>query len=197
MKSFWLAFLPMFVAVDPVGMIPLFLGMTAGLERGRRRKVIAQSVATALLVALAFLFVGKAILRVLGVTIADFLIAGGVMLFTLALADLVSTQKLPQPVAPDDTIGAVPLGVPLIVGPAVLATSLVLVDQYGILLTVVSIATNVLLAGVVMLSSNFLSRLLGNAGTRVVSKLASLILATLAVMFIRSGIASVIKYWGV
>jgi len=196
MGEFWLAFVPMFVAVDPVGMIPVFIGLTSGMDRAKRRRVIMLSVATAMLVALGFLAVGKVLLKLLGVTIPDFLIAGGALLFVLALAELLSSDKTAREMsAPDETLGAVPIGVPLIVGPAVLAASLVLVDRYGILATVAAIAANILLAGVILHWSDAIARLLGNAGTRVISKLAALLLAAFAVMFIRNGVTEIITQW--
>jgi multiple antibiotic resistance protein len=195
MREFWLAFLPMFVAVDPIGMIPVFLSLTGDMAQEKRRRVIIESMITALIVALGFLAVGRAILNVLGVTIADFLIAGGLLLFVLALADILSTADKPRNTPHDEDLGPVPLGVPLVVGPAVLATSLLLLNQHGALITVLAIAANVLLSGIIMYWSGLIVRLLGNAGSRVVSKLASLILAAFAVMFVRRGIAEIVASW--
>jgi multiple antibiotic resistance protein len=132
MKDFWQAFLPMFVAMDPIGLIPFFIAFTSGTAKPKRGRVIIHSTATALIVALAFLFAGKEVRKLLGVTIPDFLIAGGALLFVLALADLLAAEKPSQTLcSTDGTLGVVPLGVPLIVGPAVLATSQVLLNRYG------------------------------------------------------------------
>jgi len=195
--KFWLAFLPMFVAVDPIGLLPLFVALTEGMAENARRRVVIQSVVTALAVALGFLVAGKFLLRVLGVTINDFLIAGGVLLFVVALGDILSAQKTRvSSVSAQETLGAVPLGVPLIVGPAVLTTSLVLLDSYGAVLTVAAVTLNVLLAGVVLWFSRNIVRMLGAAGARVVSKVACLVLAALAVTFVRRGILAVLAGQG-
>ena len=77
MKEFWLCFVPLFIAVDAVGVLPIFLSLTEGIEHRRVRPIILQSLATASLVALGFLWIGPALLRSLGVTVADFMIAGG------------------------------------------------------------------------------------------------------------------------
>jgi multiple antibiotic resistance protein len=82
------------------------------------------------------------------------------------------------------------LGVPLIAGPAVFTTSLLLVDEYGIVPTVLALIANILIAGVIFGASEFLTRLLGNSGMRALSKVASLILAAIAVMIVRKGIMS-------
>jgi multiple antibiotic resistance protein len=78
MEAFWLCFFPMFVAVDAVGILPLFMHLTEGIERQAVRKVIVQSMITALVVALMFLALGRWIFEYLGITAADFLIAGGI-----------------------------------------------------------------------------------------------------------------------
>jgi multiple antibiotic resistance protein len=197
MKDFWQAFLPMFVSMDPVGLIPFFVAFTSGTAKPKRERVIVHSVATALLVALAFLFAGQKLLRCLGVGIPDFLIAGGVLLFVLALADLLAPDKASQTLSStDETLGVVPLAVPMIVGPAVLATSQVLLNRYGYAVTIAAIASNVVLTGVILQCSGVVVRLIGSAGARVISKLAMLILVALAIMFIRSGLAMMIAGWG-
>ena len=197
MKDFWLAFVPMFAAMDPVGLIPFFLAFTADTTEAKRRRIILQSVLTAMTVALAFLFAGKALLQWLGVRVSDFLIAGGALLFVLALAELLVEEKPPQKSASvDESLGAVPLGVPLIVGPAVLATSLVLLDKYGYGITIAAIAANVLVTGLGLYWSEAIVRMIGKVGTRVISKVAALILAALAVMFIRTGLCEIISRAG-
>jgi multiple antibiotic resistance protein len=197
MKDFWQAFLPMFVSMDPIGLIPFFVAFTSGTAEPKRERVIVHSVATALIVALAFLFAGRGLLQWLGVGIPDFLVAGGALLFVLALADLLAANKPSRTLSStDDTLGVVPLAVPMIVGPAVLATSQVLLNRYGYAVTIASIATNVVLTGIILQCSGAVVRLIGSAGARVISKLAMLILAALAVMFIRSGLALIIAAWG-
>jgi len=110
------------VGVDAVGVLPLFMHLTEGVDRHAVRKVIVQSMVTALVVSLAFLAVGKWIFEYLGITVADFLIAGGILLFTISLIDIITVEKTVSQIDAD-SMGAVPIGVPLIVGPAVLTTS--------------------------------------------------------------------------
>jgi multiple antibiotic resistance protein len=197
MKDFWQAFVQMFVSMDPVGLIPFFVAFTSGAPAPKRERIILHSVATAMLVALAFLFAGRALLQWLGIGIPDFLVAGGALLFVLAMADLRSADKPSQTLSStDDTLGVVPLAVPMIVGPAVLATSQVLLARYGIAVTIASIATNVVLTGILLQCSGAVVRLIGSAGARVISKLAMLVLAALAVMFIRRGLTLMIAAWG-
>lgn len=191
MKTLWLCIVPLFVAVDAIGVMPMFLGLTEGLDRKRKHRVIVQSVLTALSVGLAFLFAGEALLAFIGITIPDFMIAGGSLLFALSLSDMLSSDK-PQRRTDLESVGAVPIGVPLIVGPAVLTTTILLEHQYGPLPTVIALCVNVLFAGAVFWFSEWIDRLLGKTGSKVVSKLASLLLMAIAVMIVRKGFVALI-----
>ena len=187
MKSFWLCFVPLFVAVDAIGVLPMFMGFTEGIEPKKINRIIYQSVITAMIVAVSFLLAGKALLDLLGITVADFMIAGGILLFIISISDLLSTQKRQRMVEPD-SLGAVPIGVPLITGPAVLTTSILLLNEHGIWMTGVSIIINVSIAGIVFYFSFFINKILGNAGSKTLSKIANLLLASIAVMIVRKGL---------
>jgi multiple antibiotic resistance protein len=187
MADFWMCFFPMFVAVDAVGILPLFMHLTEGIEPGSIRKVIIHSMITALAVALVFLAVGQWIFLYLGITVADFLIAGGILLFTISVIDIITAEKrIAQMEA--DSLGAVPIGVPLIVGPAVLTTIFVLVGEYGVAPTVAATVVNIIIAGAVFWLAGPIHRILGRSGARTISKLAGILLAAIAVMMVRKGI---------
>ena len=187
MVSFWLCFVPLFVAVDALGALPLFVSLTEKLQRPKIRHLIWQSIWTALAVALLFLAIGKWVFRLLGITVADFMVAGGGLLFAISLSDLLTGEKQKRPVD-WESLGAVPLGVPFIVGPAVLTTTLLLVSEHGLIPTVSAVLLNIFIAGLVFFLSDSIIRILGKAGTKTISKLASLILAAIAVRMVRKGI---------
>ena len=187
MNKFWLCFFPIFMAVNVIGVLPMFMSFTEGLERQRINRIIVQSVVTATIVAVIFLALGKVILDLLGITVSDFMIAGGTLLFIISLDDLISMERRWSQIDPE-SLGAVPLGVPLIVGPAVLTTILILVQEYGPLATVAALIVNILLTGVTFWLYAPIIRLLGKSGARTVSKLAALLLAAIAVMMVRKGI---------
>lgn len=186
LKDFLLAFIPIFVAVDALGVLPIFISFTQGVNKDRRKKIIGQSVLTAIILAVGFVFLGKAILRFLGITVGDFMVAGGAILFCIAIIDLINPNRKNR--MPVGEFGSVPLGTPLIVGPAVLTTSLIIISEYGIFPTLISIVVNVFLAGVIFSSSDLLVRFIGEAGSKAISKVTSLLLASIAVMMIRKGI---------
>ena len=192
MLEFWLCFVPIFVAVDALGTFPVFMNLTEGMDRSGIRKVIFQSTLTALVVSVLFILLGQWLLSLLRITVADFMVAGGVLLFVISLNDMISIEKKATVVDPE-SLGAVPIGVPLIVGPAVLTTSLLLVSQYGYALTILVVAINVVIAGIMFYGSNIINKLLGKPGSKTVSKLASLILAAIGVMIVRKGVELFIK----
>ena len=186
LKNLFLAFIPIFVAVDAVGVLPIFVSLSEGLERREWLKIIYQSVLTAICLSVGFIFLGKAIFRFLGITIGDFLIAGGAILFSLAIIDIINPAKKRR--LPGNQLGAVPLGTPLIAGPAVLTTSLIIIEEYGLVATLLSVTVNILLAGFIFSLSGVLLRFLGEAGSKALSKITSLFLGAIAVMMMRKGI---------
>jgi multiple antibiotic resistance protein len=123
---------PIFVAMDPIGALPLVLAWTASLDRAERDRQLRDALVTAFTLGLVFILGGRWLLGILGVSVPDFLIAGGLVLLALAITDLVvggSHEGRGSTGRPD--FGAVPIGTPILVGPATLATVLVLVDEYG------------------------------------------------------------------
>jgi multiple antibiotic resistance protein len=191
MKIFLLCFVPLFVAVDALGVLPIFISLTDSLSPTQKRKVLIQSLITAAVVALVFLAIGPTILTALNITVSDFMVAGGILLLVISLSDLLTGEKKQRLVDPE-TLGAVPLGVPIITGPAVLTTSVLLANVHGMSLTALALLANIGIAGAIFLFAQPITRFLGNAGTMILSKIASLFLATIAVMLIRKGITDII-----
>ena len=193
MHAFLLAFIPLFVAVDAFGTLPILVGLLESVDAAGRRRVIVQSVITAATVAAVFVLAGQRLLRLLGVTASDFMIAGGTLLFVLSLRDLLAATKQHYRID-QETVGAVPLGVPLVTGPAVLTTCMLLVDQPGMFFpTLLAVVANVAIAGVVFWFATPISLRLGSAGTKVLSKIANLLLAAIAVMMVRKGIVELLQ----
>jgi multiple antibiotic resistance protein len=177
------------VAVDALGMLPIYMGLTGGLSKAEKTRLIVQSTLTALAVAVAFLVLGRFVFQWLGITISDFLVAGGAILFIVSIRDLLSNGKSAGIPA---SVGVVPLAVPLIVGPAVLTSSLILLGQYGVWPTLFSIVANILLCAVILFFSGALSGLLGEAGSSTLSKISNLLLGAIGVMLMRRGLSEIV-----
>ena len=188
--KFLQAFIPLFVAIDPIGLAAIFLGLGQNVPAERRQKIADQAIWTGGLVALGFLFLGKSIFSALGISVGDFQIAGGLILFILAAKDLISSaaeaEKLPE------DFGVVPLGMPLIAGPASITTLLVLAQSaaVGLVVTLVALAVNLALVVLALHYSEWLGRKIGATGMRAISKIISMLLAAIAVAMIRQGLRS-------
>jgi len=190
--NFLLAFIPLFIAIDVVGILPIFMSLVDGIEKPQKTKIINQSVITAISVSIGFLALGKFVFSVLGIEIYDFKMAGGLLLLVFAINDLLFSEKGKRTITP--TMGVVPLGIPLVVGPAVLTSIIVTVDTYGYIPTVTSLAVNLIIVWVVFLKSNFIYRLMGEGGSKAFAKVASLLLAAIAVMMVRRGFMDMMLY---
>ncbi len=188
-----LAFIPMFFAMDPLGILAIFAGLTHGFSAAQKRKIIIQSLLTAILVAIGFIFLGRAIFNFLGISMGDFMISGGVILFCLSMVDMLS-QSLPTRKLRSTDLGAVPIGTPLIVGPAVLTMALMLMNQFGLGVALIAVVANIAIVAVVFSFSDKLIRLLGASGSRALSKVMSLLLAAIGVMMVRRGIMEIITF---
>src|SRR6185369_16164101 len=106
-EKFFLAFIPIFVAIDPIGLVAIFLGLGTSASRGQRKRQALLGIFTALGIAIGFIFLGKLIFAALGITVADFQVAGGLILLGLAGRELLSLG--PQNRGSGDDFGIVPL----------------------------------------------------------------------------------------
>ena len=185
-QPFLVSLIPIFVALDAPGTLPLFVAMTEDVKRRERKKIVRQSIVTAFMVTVGFVLLGRAIFRALGILVEDFMIAGGIVLLIIAIADIVRAGEKKIPLSP--TFGVVPLGTPLIAGPATLTASLVLVGSYGYVPVILSLIVNILLAWIIFSQSDRIIRLIGINGSRAFAKVAALILAAFAVKMMRSGV---------
>lgn len=189
---FLLAFIPIFVAMDVLGVLPLFLSITEGMSEERRRRLLNHASYTALVVGILFLFTGKAVFRFMGITVDDFRIGGGIVLLVLAVRDLIFSDEDSRNARDKsgEDVGVVPIGIPLIMGPAVLTTLLILVDSVGYTLTITSLVLNLTILWLVFRYSAVIVRIMGAAGAKGFAKIACLFLAAIAVMMIRQGVTN-------
>jgi len=184
--NYLLALIPIFVAIDVIGILPIFIALTEDTEAKERTRIVKQSIVTAFAVSMGFLALGKFVFRVLGVSISDFKIAGGIILLIISTTDLLFPQKTSR--LTSSALGIVPLGTPLIVGLAVLTTILISVDLYSYLPTIFSLIVNLSLVWLVFLNASRLIALIGEGGAKAFGKVFSLLLAAIAVMMIRRGV---------
>lgn len=186
LSDFWLSFIPLFIAFDVFGVLPLYIKFIHRLDDERRKKNLRDSLLTAFFTALLFVILGSKIMEYLGISIKDFLIAGGIVLFIIAAKDIIVGQN--ETLKDDEMYGVVPLGVPLLSGPAVLATSIIIRSNYGFVYFLVSLVLNLIVCAIVLKFSQYIIKYLGKRFVEAMSKVFSLIIASIAIMFIRKGL---------
>lgn len=188
-----LTFVPLFFAMDAVGNLPVFLALTQGVEPRHRRRTVHLATLTALGIGLGFVVIGKVIFLLLGIEVADFLMAGGIILLILAVRYLITGKVVETPdLSASETVGVVPLGTPLVVGPAVLTTLLLLTGQYRIAVVLSSFILNLLLQWGLFRQADKIVDFLGHTGANAVSKIVMLFLAAIAVKIIREGVLTIL-----
>jgi multiple antibiotic resistance protein len=191
-REFALTFVPLFVAMDAVGNLPVFLALTQEGTAAHRKNTANLATLTAFGVGLVFVAIGKAVFSLLGIQVADFLVAGGIILLILAIRYLITGSVLEtDDVSTSGMIGVVPLGTPLVVGPAVLAALLMLMGRYHVAVIVFSFILNLVIQWVLFRQATRIVAFLGRTGVTAVSKVIMLLLAAIAVKMIREGILTI------
>jgi len=194
METFLSTFIPLFVAIDSIGTLPLFLALTDGFTRAEKNRLAVQAVVTALIVGATFGVAGHYIFKLMGITSADFRIAGGILLLIFSIREIHGrTTKDPHADATDAFIGIVPLGVPLIAGPAMITTLLILHDEYSFFAIMGSLLVNLLISLTLYIFSDKIIAVVGEAFSKVFAKIIAIILAAIGVMMIRRGIETIFQ----
>ena len=180
------AFFAIFVAMDAFGNLPILSTLTQKLSAKERNKNVDGAVLIAAILLFIFLFFGTRILQYFGISIDSFKIAGGIILLIIGIK-VVLGLSLREERAKKYEIAAVPLATPLITGPAVITVILLLVNQFGYLLTLIASLLNLLITWVVLRQTALLFRLFGRQGSDVIARIMGLILTALAIEFIKQG----------
>jgi len=199
LATFLLALPAVLFIVDPIGLVPMFVGMTGGDSPDKCRRMALKATITAGLVLIFFALFGTVVFQVFGVTLAAFRVAGGLLLMLTALdmlraqspATKTSAAEVREGEARED-IAVVPLAMPLIAGPGAIATVMVLMARYGAgLQAAVPVISAILITMVVtylcLASAQRVKRVLRDTGIAVLERIFGLILAAIAVQFVFDG----------
>ncbi len=188
LQSLVLTFVPLFIVIDALGNIIFVISLGKGLTNPERHKMIRLAIMTATIVGLVFLFLGRWILGILGISVGAFAIAGGIILLVLSIRYLFTGHIVE--IIKEEMVAVVPIGTPLTVGPATITTLLLLAGQFPIYIVLISFVLNMLLTWIVFLASNQIVRFMGQGGLRAVDKVFSLLLAAIAVTMVLNGLSS-------
>lgn len=194
------AFATLFVVVDPLGVAPMFVGLTGELDDAPRRKILARAILIALSVTMFFLLGGGFLLSYLGVTVHAFAISGGVLLFIASMpmlfgqrTRLQAPERNEQTTAGED-IAIFPLAIPLLSGPGTITTVLLLINQARgdvsrMALLAVVVAVVYLIAWAVLAAGEHIMTRLGAGKVHIITRVLGIVLAALAVQYILGGVA--------
>jgi multiple antibiotic resistance protein len=178
---------PIFVAIDAVGTLPIVISISEQMTKDERARTVNLAMVTATSMGLGFLFVGKYLLSFLNISVGNFAIAGGLVLLGLSMRDLVAGKLMDVPLK-EEMVAIVPIGTPLTVGPATLTTVLLLSGQYHLYVIVMAFAINLVGAWLIFRQANLVISFLGHGGVKAISKVASLLLAAIAVRMVIYGL---------
>lgn len=185
-ESLLLTFVPLFIVIDALGNLPFVMSLSEDMSKRNRRKMIHVAVATAVIVGLAFLFFGQFILNVMGISVGSFAIAGGLILLVLSIKYMLTGRVVDA--VREEMIAVVPIGTPLLSGPATITTLLLLVGQFPLPMVLVSFMLNLVIAWVLFLLGNQIINLMGQGGLKAVSNVFNLLLAAIAVTMVLRGL---------
>ena len=196
------ALVTLFVVIDPIGLGPIFIGLTAGMPAKLKRKIGLEASIIAFFVLAGSALFGDWLLAKLGISLAAFRIAGGLLLFAIAF-EMVFERRTERKAEKSATatgshIAAFPLAIPLMAGPGAITAMVLLAgrvngDPLGFVLLIASMAAMLLLAYVVLLTSSYLERFLGTQGLAVFGRLLGVLLAALSVQYVADGIQALSK----
>jgi multiple antibiotic resistance protein len=190
------AFVLLFSILDPLGLVPVFLALTEGTPPEKTAIVVKRSVIVATMILYVFAYVGWLIFDVLGITLNDFRIAGGVILFIVAVEQLTGSPVREKNIDPEE-VAVFPLATPLLAGPGAISTVVIIANPpYGPLVTFVVITLNGLISYFVLLRSSLVKRILGANGTKALSRIMALLIAAIAISFLRLGIEGILASLG-
>ncbi len=204
-KSWLNTIVPLFIIVDPIGNIPLFVSLTEGTPEEQKRRMTAKACLVAALVLGLFALFGDQILSFFNISVASFRVAGGFILFTIALQMLQArprgTKSSPEEELESrqkEDIAIVPLAVPILAGPGAITTVMVLASGQGLetRLRVVLGSIIVCFVSFLMLSyATRISKILGHTGTNLFGRLMGLILAVISIEYMAKGLRELFPGW--
>jgi multiple antibiotic resistance protein len=187
LEQVWVVSVSLFVAMNLVTTAPIYVSITEGLPDADRPQLVRSAVILAGVVAMIMAAVGSDLLKVMGVTIQDLRIAGGIVLLGLGFHDLVLSRGDRKSRTAGD-VGPVPIGVPLLVGPATMTTLIVASEAHGPAVASLALLPNLVLAFVILYFAHRIVPIIGVAGARAFGKLMSLMLMAIGVAMTRSAL---------
>jgi multiple antibiotic resistance protein len=180
------AFVALFIIVDPFGNIPIFVGLTENITDAQRKKTYNTAILVGFALLLVFSFTGQEILSLFGLSIYSFEVAGGILLLIIAIRILISGFH--ESTESPESLGAVPIAIPLLVGPGAITTTIFNLQSYGTIITIAAVVIVLALTWVILRFINGFYKVLGKTGAIVIARVMALLIAAIAVQYILTGV---------
>jgi multiple antibiotic resistance protein len=181
------AVIALFIIVDPFGNIPIFMGLTEKMEESQKKKVFNTATLVGVILLLVFAFTGQEILTIFGLSIYSFEVAGGILLLIIAIRILIS-GSMHEDVESPESLGAVPIAMPLLVGPGAITTTIFNLQAYGTLSAILAVLIVLSLTWIILRFINGIYRFLGKTGSLVIGRVMALLIAAIAIQYILTGV---------
>ena len=181
------AILVLFIVVDPFGNIPIFMSLTDKMTKIQRRKVFNTATLVGVILLLAFSFAGQQILSVFGISIFSFEVAGGILLLIISIKILISGSLENMSESPE-SMGAVPIAMPLLVGPGAITTTIFNLQYYGLAVAAISVVIVLVLTWFILRYVDLVYRFLGKTGAIVIARVMALLIAAIAIQYVLIGV---------
>ena len=192
LTGFVQAFIMLFVVFDAIGNVPAFQAFTYRMTPSERRRVARQSVLVAGAVLVAFMAFGRLLFDAINVSVDDFKVAAGIVLFILSVELVLGRLEPGMMKVEAEDVAIVPLATPLLAGPGSISTVMYLVEVIGPIETLASVGLNVALTYLIFRSSERIFGILGRNGSRAVTRIIGLIIAAMAIAIIREGLQGIL-----
>ena len=173
--------------MDPFGNIPIFVGLTETMAEAQRKRVYNVATLVGFILLLVFAFTGQEILTIFGLSIYSFEVAGGILLLIISIRILISGSKKEEVESPE-SIGAVPIAIPLLVGPGAITTTIFNIQAYGIVTSILAVIIVLSITWVILRFINLIYRFLGKTGSLVIARVMALLIAAIAIQYILTGV---------
>jgi len=186
------AVIALFVIVDPIGNVPIFISLTEYMSKDERKSAFHTATWVALALLLAFALAGQQVLNVFGISLHSFMIAGGLLLLVLAINILLFGGWKEKVVSPK-SVGAVPIACPLLVGPGAITTTILILQTSGIAVTLIAVVIIFAVIWGILRLIEPIYKVLGETGAAVIARIMAIFIAAIAVGFVIDGVTYYIR----
>ena len=186
-SEFSKAALALFIIVDPFGNIPIFVGLTENVQDAQKKRVYNTATIVGVILLLVFAFAGTGILTLFGLSIYSFEVAGGILLLIISIRILIS-GNMHENVESPESIGAVPIAIPLLVGPGAITTTIFNIQQYDTIIAILAVLVVMAITWITLRYIGKVYKFLGKTGSLIIARVMALLIAAIAVQYILTGV---------